>query len=38
VDVDGDGQVSPGDYVSTESYAVTISTAQQDLQVRVHRV
>jgi uncharacterized lipoprotein YbaY len=38
VDVDGDGQVSPGDYVSTESYPVTPSTAPQDLQVRVHRV
>src|SRR5262245_60296143 len=38
VDVDGDGQVSPGDYVSTESYPVTPSTGQQDLQVRVHRV
>jgi uncharacterized lipoprotein YbaY len=38
VDVDGDGQVSPGDYVSMESYPVTTSTAQQDLQVHVHRV
>jgi putative lipoprotein len=38
VDVDGDGQVSPGDYVSTESYPVTRSTAQQVLQVRVRRV
>ena len=38
VDVDGDGQVSPGDYVTTESYPVTPSTAQQDLQVRVQRV
>lgn len=38
VDVDGDGQVSPGDYVSTESYPVTPSTAQTDIEVRVHRV
>jgi uncharacterized lipoprotein YbaY len=38
VDVDGDGQVSPGDYVSTESYPVTPSTAQHDMQVRVHKV
>jgi uncharacterized lipoprotein YbaY len=38
VDVDGDGQVSPGDYISTESYPVTPSTAQQDMQVRVRRV
>jgi uncharacterized lipoprotein YbaY len=38
VDVDGDGQVSPGDYVSTESYPVNPSTAQQDLQVHVRRV
>jgi uncharacterized lipoprotein YbaY len=38
VDVDGDGQVSLGDYVSTESYPVTPSTAQADMQVRVHKV
>jgi uncharacterized lipoprotein YbaY len=38
VDVDGDGQVSPGDYVSTESYPVTAWTAQADMQVRVQKV
>jgi uncharacterized lipoprotein YbaY len=38
VDVDGDGQVSRGDYVSTESIPVTPSTAHLPLQVRVHRV
>ena len=38
VDVDGDGQVSPGDYVSTEHYPVIPSGAATQLQVRVHRV
>ena len=38
VDVDGDGQISPGDLVSTQSYTVTPMTAQQDVQIRVQRV
>lgn len=38
VDVDGDGQVSPGDYVSTESYPVNPSAGPAQLAVRIHRV
>ncbi|HEX2494186.1 MAG TPA: hypothetical protein VHK24_10460 [Steroidobacter sp.] len=38
VDVDGDGQVSAGDYVSTESYPVNPSAGPAHLGVRVHRV
>lgn len=38
VDVDGDGEVSPGDYVSTESYPVNPSAGPAELGVRVHRV
>jgi uncharacterized lipoprotein YbaY len=38
VDVDGDGEVSPGDYVSTESYPVNPSVGPAELGVRVHRV
>jgi uncharacterized lipoprotein YbaY len=37
VDIDGDGQVSSGDYISVESYPVTLSGAPA-LQVRVYRV
>jgi uncharacterized lipoprotein YbaY len=37
VDVDGDGRVSKGDYISMESYPVTLGTVQ-DLTIRVKEV
>ena len=38
VDVDGDGAISPGDYVSTESHPVMQPGGDTSLEVRVHRV
>ena len=34
VDVDGDGRVSKGDYVSMESYGVTTSSTKTTIQVK----
>lgn len=38
VDLNGDGQIQPGDYISTESYPVLTYGRPRDLTVRVHRV
>lgn len=38
IDVDGDGQISPGDYISMQSYPVVLSTDAPHVQVHVHRV
>jgi hypothetical protein len=38
VDTDGDGEVSPGDYVSTQSYPVTGVASSGHLVVRVQPV
>src|SRR5262249_40432085 len=38
VDVDGDGQVSSGDYITTESYPVRTRGSAARLQIRVHQI
>lgn len=38
VDVDGDGQITPGDYVSTESYPVLTHGHPANITVNVRRV
>lgn len=38
IDVDGDGQISPGDYISMQSYPVSLSANAPHVQVHVHRV
>jgi uncharacterized lipoprotein YbaY len=38
VDVDGDGQISPGDYITMESYPVLTHGYPSSVSVRVHRV
>ncbi|MEZ4684205.1 MAG: YbaY family lipoprotein [Caldilineaceae bacterium] len=38
VDVDGDGQISRGDYITMESYPVRPSEAPQPLAIRVREV
>jgi uncharacterized lipoprotein YbaY len=38
IDVDGDGQISPGDYISMQSYPVALSANAPHVQVYVHRV
>jgi hypothetical protein len=38
IDVDGDGQISPGDYISMQSYPVALLANAPPVQVHVHRV
>jgi uncharacterized lipoprotein YbaY len=38
IDVDGDGQISPGDYISMQSYPVSLSANAPHVQVYVRRV
>jgi len=38
VDVDGDGQISLGDYISMESYPVRTQGNPPNVSMRVHRV
>ena len=38
VDLDGDGQVSPGDYISMESYPVLTLGYPDQVAVRVHQL
>ncbi|HEU4855293.1 MAG TPA: hypothetical protein VFS89_08420 [Nitrosospira sp.] len=39
IDIDGDGQISPGDYISTESHPVMkLPNVPAKLQVHVHQV
>jgi uncharacterized lipoprotein YbaY len=38
VDLDGDGKLSKGDYVSTQTYPVTTRNVPADLRIHVHRI
>jgi hypothetical protein len=38
IDVDGDGAISAGDFITTESFPLVASDAQTPLRVRVRKV